>query len=152
MKAKLFVLFALLSLFFSGCAPDLPAPVVPAQVTQAQVAQPANAPLLEAGKFIYRPDLSLNPALIPGSGDDWDRAFIESGDIVKVGDIYYWYYHGHKDTYQIGVATATDPTGPAYPKARRPRSLSVGRARPSGRSESGIYTPEIRDAPIASFV
>lgn len=98
MKAKLFVLFALLSLFFSGCAPDL--------------AQPANAPLLEPGKFIYRPDLSLNPALRPGSGDDWDRAFIESGDIVKVGDTYYWYYHGHKDTYQIGVATATDPTGP----------------------------------------
>ncbi len=107
MKVKLLILSVMLGLFFSGCAKTQP------QRPNASAAneQHANAPLLKRGNFVYRQDLSLNPALTPESGDDWDDAFIESGDIVKVGDTYYWYYHGHKDTYQIGVATAKDPTG-----------------------------------------
>jgi len=98
MKAKLLTLFIMTGLFFSGCAKDL--------------VQPTGAPLLQPGSFVYRRDLSLNPVFRPDSGEDWDSEVIESGDIVKVGDTYYWYYHGHKDTYQIGVATAKDPTGP----------------------------------------
>ncbi|MFC1738251.1 fibronectin type III domain-containing protein, partial [Planctomycetota bacterium] len=73
---------------------------------------PSGGMLIEAGKFVYRSDLSLNPALRPGSSGQWDEEVVESGDIVKIGDTYYWYYHGYQDTYQIGVATATDPSGP----------------------------------------
>ena len=97
MKAKLSILFIMTSLFLSGCTKDL--------------AQPAAAPLLKAGDFVYRQDLSLNPAIRPGSRGTWEGSVTESGDIVKVGDTYYWYYHASGNTYQIGVATAKDPTG-----------------------------------------
>ncbi|MBA7500455.1 hypothetical protein ES704_03213 [subsurface metagenome] len=59
-----------------------------------------------------------SPAIVPGRKDAWDGWILESCDIFKDEDIYYWYYHARGDKklypkgYRIGVATAPTPLGP----------------------------------------
>ena len=67
-------------------------------------------PLLEVGNYTHDLGSSLNPALVP-SGSGWDGDFLESGDLIKVGSTYYWFYHAYGANFQIGVATASNPTG-----------------------------------------
>ena len=87
-------------------------------------------PLLEPGKFTYQADFSLNPAIRPGPEGEWDEGYIESGDLVKIGDNYYWYYHGNKNTYQIGVAFEKVPSGPyaSWEKSPFTNTVVVGYA------------------------
>ena len=59
-----------------------------------------------------------SPAVVPSGGDAWDGWLIESCDIFKDDDTYYWYYHGlgdeahHSKGYRVGVATSPTPLGP----------------------------------------
>ena len=58
-----------------------------------------------------------NPALVPWNSGSWDDRALESGQCFKEGDTYYWYYHAYSEAgpdagYQIGVAAASNPTGP----------------------------------------
>jgi len=59
-----------------------------------------------------------SPAIVPGEKHAWDGWILESCDILKDGDTYYWYYHARGDKklypkgYRIGVATAPTPLGP----------------------------------------
>jgi hypothetical protein len=59
-----------------------------------------------------------SPAIVPAEGDTWDGWILESCDIFKDEDTYYWYYHGRGDKehypkgYRVGVATAPTPLGP----------------------------------------
>lgn len=75
--------------------------------------------------------LGPNPAIMTGDLGTWDEWNIESADIIKDKNTYYWYYHGrgikereniqkayktgkreHPRGYRIGVATAPTPLGP----------------------------------------
>ena len=63
-------------------------------------------------RFIHLP--GPNPLLTPGPLGSWDDGVIESCDVIKDHNTYYWYYHGTSSVtgYQIGVATAPHPLGP----------------------------------------
>ena len=79
--------------------------------SESETTPSSGGPLLEAGNFAHDVSASLNPALVP-SGSGWDSDFVESGDAFKdVNGTYYWYYHAYGATFQIGLATAADPTG-----------------------------------------
>jgi hypothetical protein len=84
-------------------------------------------PLLEPGNFVFQADFSLNPAIRPGPEGEWDEGYIESGDLVKIGDNYYWYYHGNKNTYQIGVAFEKVPSGPYASWEKSTRNPILGK-------------------------
>ena len=75
--------------------------------------------------------LGPNPAIMTGDEKAWDGWNIESSDIIKDKNTYYWYYHGrsiverdniqkeyktgkkeHPSGYRLGIATAPTPLGP----------------------------------------
>jgi len=75
--------------------------------------------------------LGPNPAIITGEKGTWDDWNIESADIVKYKNTYYWFYHGRSiierdnilngyetgetefpSGYRLGVATSESPLGP----------------------------------------
>ncbi|MFC1738620.1 hypothetical protein ACFL1G_06195, partial [Planctomycetota bacterium] len=70
--------------------------------------------------------LGPNPAIMAGDEDAIDGWMLESADIIKVKNTYYWYYHfrgkeerdnyvkgrGHPTGYRLAVATAPNPLGP----------------------------------------
>lgn len=59
-----------------------------------------------------------SPAIVPAGGDAWDGWILESCDIIKDEEAYYWYYHArgdgklHPKGYRVGVASAPSPLGP----------------------------------------
>ncbi len=61
-----------------------------------------------------------NPIIVRGDTGTWDESCIESCDVLKDEETYYFYYHGCPlDTekyprigYRLGVATAPHPLGP----------------------------------------
>ena len=59
-----------------------------------------------------------SPAIVPAGGDAWDGWILESCDIIKDEETYYWYYHArgdckiHPKGYRVGVASAPSPLGP----------------------------------------
>ena len=72
--------------------------------------------------------LGPNPAIMTGDLGTWDEWNIESADIIKDKNTYYWYYHArstierdniqkayetgkreHPSGYRLGVATAPTP-------------------------------------------
>lgn len=71
---------------------------------------------IELSEFIQIP--GPNPLLKPDPRTTWDDENIESGDAFEDLGTYYWYYHAvgsggiYQYQYQIGVASATNPTGP----------------------------------------
>ncbi|MFC1739809.1 hypothetical protein ACFL1G_12295, partial [Planctomycetota bacterium] len=75
--------------------------------------------------------LGPNPAIMTGDEDAWDGWNLESADIIKDKNTYYWYYHvrgmkerdniqkgyktgkrEHPRGYRLAVATAPTPLGP----------------------------------------
>ncbi len=71
--------------------------------------------------------LGPNPAIMAGDEDAIDGWMLESADIIKVKNTYYWYYHfrgkeerdnmqsgqrKHPTGYRLAVATAPSPLGP----------------------------------------
>ena len=61
-----------------------------------------------------------NPVFIAGEPGTWDENFVECCNVIKDGDTYYLYYHGHardeekwpEPNYRLGVASAPHPLGP----------------------------------------
>ncbi len=76
-------------------------------------------------KFVHIP--GPNPLLRPGARGSWDDGVIESCDVIKDHDTYYWYYHGTSSStgYQVGVATAPHPLGP-WTKSQASPVLRLG--------------------------
>lgn len=72
----------------------------------------------DVGRFIQIP--GPNPILVTGGAKEWDGGEIEAGNVLKDGEVYYFYYHGTprdkekwpRQGYRIGVATAPSPLGP----------------------------------------
>ena len=111
--------------------------------------------------------LGPNPAIMAGDKDAIDGWMLESADIIKVKNTYYWYYHfrgkeerdnylnemEHPTGYRLAVATAPTPLGPWTKYEDNPildygplDSWDVGnacatvlRARESGESDSEKY-------------
>ena len=68
-------------------------------------------------RFIHIP--GPNPVIVMGDKGAWDEYYIESCDVFKDYETYYWYYHGMGEDknrwpegYRIGVATASNPLRP----------------------------------------
>jgi len=56
-----------------------------------------------------------NPILTVGAAGEWDDFYVSSPFVFREGDTYYMFYSGYSSAtgiIQIGLATATSPTGP----------------------------------------
>ena len=81
------------------------------------------APLLTPQKFVHIP--GPNPIITSGAESEWDGHVVEMGDILKLNETYYLFYHGHGfegeyNRYNIGLALSTDATGPWGKSAGNP--------------------------------
>jgi hypothetical protein len=85
--------------------------------------------------------LGPNPAIVPGDDKAWDGSVLESCDIYKEKNIYYWFFHAigknkklWPEMYRIGVATASNPLGP-WTKYEKNPILDLG---PLGSWDDGL--------------
>ncbi len=89
---------------------------------------PQRNDFIENGRFLQIP--GPNPILRPGPDDQWDGRIIEACDAFKDFGTYYLYYHGAGNvkgfSYQIGVATATNPLGP-FKKYEKNPIVKIGK-------------------------
>lgn len=53
-------------------------------------------------------------AIAPGAAGEWDESSVYTPEVIKVGDTYYLFYTANDGggRWSIGVATASDPSGP----------------------------------------
>lgn len=50
-----------------------------------------------------------NPVLTKGASGTWDQTAVVCDDIIKIGDTWFMWYHGHNGTlWRMGLATSTD--------------------------------------------
>ncbi len=82
---------------------------------ESKVLLPPRNEIIEQGPFILIP--GPNPIIRVGDEGSWDDRILETSNIIKDGDTYYFYYHAQgqdisQRRYRIGVATATRPLGP----------------------------------------
>ena len=81
------------------------------------MADQATLEKLVTRRFIHIP--APNPVFIAGEPGAWDENFVECCNVIKDGETYYLYYHGHaRDeekwpgaNYRLGVASSPHPLG-----------------------------------------